>query len=69
MKAILEGTYEFPSGTDSWTIEILKQACYVFQKMSGEEIVGLVSREDFQEYWTTACEMTAALWSLYGLCP
>lgn len=60
VKEILNGTFIFPPGTDRWTIAIMHEACNIFQKMSPEDIVDLVSKDDFQEYWTTAREMTSS---------
>jgi hypothetical protein len=48
VKAILNGTFEYPNGCDKWTVAIMKAACEVFQKMSPKEISDLVTQE---EYW------------------
>ena len=60
VKQILNGTFDFPPGTDRWTIAIMKEACTVFQHMSPEGICELVEREDFQEYWSKAKEKTSS---------
>lgn len=51
VKQILNGTFDFPPGTDRWTIAIMKEACTVFQHMSPNDIVDLVTKDNFQEYW------------------
>jgi hypothetical protein len=40
---ILEGTYDFPLDTDTWTKKILQEANYTFSCMSGAEILTIIT--------------------------
>ena len=55
-KAILEGTYTFPLGTDPATVEILKAAAEIYSPNKGVVDI-LLTHEDFQ-WWQTACKQT-----------
>ena len=55
-KAILEGTYTFPPGTDPATVEILKAAAEIYSRNKGVVDI-LLTHEDFQ-WWQTAREQT-----------
>jgi hypothetical protein len=48
---ILEGTYDYPPGTDKWTKKILQEAQFTSSQMSGTEIATMITMEDFQNYW------------------
>ena len=45
-KAILEGTYKFPPGTDPATVEILKAAAEIYRRNKGVVDI-LLTHEDF----------------------
>ena len=42
VREILNGTFQYPEGTDEWTMAIMQEACSVFQQLSPESIVTLV---------------------------
>lgn len=63
VKEILAGTFDFPPGTDLYTIAIMQAACRLFQHMSSEDISTLVSSKDFQQFWLKAREETASSYS------
>ena len=63
VREILNGTFQYPEGTDEWTIAIMQEACSVFKQLSPESIVTLVTATDFQQYWEKAREVTASSYS------
>lgn len=63
VKHILRGTFDFPPDTDPWTRAILQEAAIAFQHMSPNEVVTMVTAEDFQRYWLTAREVTSSSYS------
>jgi hypothetical protein len=60
---ILEGTYDFPPDTDIWTKKILQEAHYTFSRMSGAEILTIITTEDFQDFWRRVDERTSSSFS------
>ncbi len=60
---ILEGTYDFPPGTNIWTKKIFQEAHYIFFHMSGTDIAFIVTTEDFQNFWRRVDEKTSSSFS------
>jgi hypothetical protein len=60
---ILEGIYDFPPDTDIWTKKILQEAHYTFSRMSGAEILTIITTEDFQDFWRRVDERMSSSFS------
>ena len=56
--AILNGTFEFPPGTDEYTKLLMLEAAVIFCSIGGEQIEDWVTRDDFQQFWLHAREAT-----------
>ncbi len=60
---ILEGTYDFPPDTDIWTKKILQEAHYTFSCMSSAEILTIITKKDFQDFWRRVDERASSSFS------
>ena len=56
--SILQGTYEFPPGTDEYTKLLLLEAAVLFCSLGEDGIEDWVRSQDFQHFWLHAREAT-----------
>ena len=55
---VLEGTHEYPEGTDDVTKMLLEECSKMHLSMSREEVSTFVTAEDHQYYWKRVKERT-----------
>jgi hypothetical protein len=59
MLQVLQGTYDFPPGTDEYTKLFITEAVALYHDLGGEDgVADFVTRSDFQQFWRTAKEKT-----------
>jgi hypothetical protein len=62
-KQILDGTYNFPPGTDPHTIKLLKHIGEVARRIGHDPIDVKISTEDYKKYWNKRKEKTSSSFS------
>ena len=60
---ILDGTYEYPPDTDTWTRKYFEEAQHTFSLLGDEKIDTTISISDFQSYWQRADEKVSSSFS------
>jgi hypothetical protein len=62
MLQVLQGTYDFPPGTDEYTKLFITEAVALYHDLGGEDgVADFVTGSDFQQFWRTAKEKTKSL--------
>jgi hypothetical protein len=64
VKAILQGTYDFPPETDVHTKLLFTEAAVLFCSLGDDGIVDWIQNSDFQQFWLHAREKTESSKSL-----
>ncbi len=60
---ILDGTYEYPPDTDTWTIKYFEEAQHTYAFLANKKIDTTISVTDFQGFWQCTDEKVSSSYS------